>query len=135
MNTFTSKALLKKLRSKRKANGFTLIELMVVVAIVGVLTAVGLPELTKAQNKSKDSGAEATLVNAAKECSISLLVDTAADAKTAFAATQGTGEKFEIITGDCAADTTLTSTSTSGKFTYDVKFDGAVPGLPVEKEV
>ena len=42
MNTFTSKALLKKLRSKKKANGFTLIELMVVVAIVGVLSSVGL---------------------------------------------------------------------------------------------
>ena len=52
MNTFTSKALLKKLRSKKKANGFTLIELMVVVAIVGILSAVGLPELTKAQDRT-----------------------------------------------------------------------------------
>lgn len=132
MSAFTSKYLLKKLQARKEAKGFTLIELMVVVAIVGVLTAVGLPELTKAQNKSKDSAAEATLVNAAKECSINLLVETPADALTNFAAQQATGEKFEIVSGNCAADGTLTSTSASGNFTYAIEFDGSVPGLPVE---
>ena len=132
MNTFTSKTLLKKLRDKRKANGFTLIELMVVVAIVGVLTAVGLPELSKAQDRAKDSAAEATVVNAAKECSINLLTESAADAKTNFAATQAANKKFEIVTGDCVVNGTLTSTSTSGNFTYAVTLDGTVPGLPVE---
>lgn len=47
MNAFTSKALLKRLKSKKNVNGFTLIELMIVVAILGVLTSVGLPELQK----------------------------------------------------------------------------------------
>ena len=135
MNTFTSKALLKKLRSKNKANGFTLIELMVVVAIVGVLSAVGLPELTKAQDKAKDSAAEATAVNAAKECSISLVTDDAATAAAAMTAAQASGEKFEIVTGACAEDGTLTATSASGNFTYAVTLDGIVPGLPVESAV
>ena len=135
MNTFTSKTLLKKLSDKKKANGFTLIELMVVVAIVGVLTAVGLPELTKAQDKAKDAAAEATAVNAAKECSISLVTDTAAVAKSSMTAAQATGEKFEIVSGDCAEDGKLIATSASGNFTYAVTLDGIVPGLPVEEPV
>jgi prepilin-type N-terminal cleavage/methylation domain-containing protein len=135
MKTFTSKALLKSLRAKKKANGFTLIELMVVVAIVGILTAVGLPELTKAQNKSKDSAAEATLVNAAKECSINLLTEVAATAKAEFAKTQVADQKFESISGDCVEDGSLVATSDSGEFKYTVTLDGAVPGLPMEEEV
>ena len=70
MNTFTSQEIIRKLRGKKKRDGFTLIELMVVVAIVGVLSSVGLPQLLKAQDKAKDSAAIATLTNAAKECSL-----------------------------------------------------------------
>ena len=130
----TTKLLQQALTKSKKSvkNGFTLIELMVVVAIVGVLTAVGLPELTKAQDKAKDSAAEATVVNAAKECSINLVTEDAATAKTSFAATQATGKKFEIVTGDCAEDASLVATSESGNFTYTVTLDGIVPGLPVE---
>ena len=136
MNTKLKSILAQRLAKKgKKANGFTLIELMVVVAIVGILSAVGLPELTKAQDRAKDTAAEATAVNAAKECSISLLTDTEANAKADMTAVQAVDEKFEIVTGDCDPDGKLTATSTSGNFTYAVELDGAVPGLPVEAAV
>ena len=124
MNTFTSKALLKKLRSKKKANGFTLIELMVVVAIVGVLSAVGLPQLLAANDKAKDSAAQAEVVNAAKTCSIDILTGA-----SGFAA-----EDFPLVSGTCGAGQDLTSTSTSSTgTTYTVSLDGAgIPSNPVE---
>ena len=111
-----------KVKSK-KQNGFTLIELMVVVAIVGILTAVGLPELSKAQDKAKDSAAIATLTNAAKECSLDLITGEATP--TTFATFSPS------ITGACEDDVTLGITSESGT-AFEVEFSGSVPGVVVE---
>ena len=124
MNTFTSKALLKKLRSKKKDNGFTLIELMVVVAIVGVLSAVGLPQLLAANDKAKDAAAEAEVVNAAKTCSIDILTG---------ASGYDTND-FPLVTGTCAVSQDLVGTSVSSTgTTYTVSLDAAgIPSSPVE---
>ena len=125
-NTFLQTALQRSIAKKnKKQNGFTLIELMVVVAIVGVLTAVGLPQLTKAQDKAKDSAAVATLTNAAKECSLSLI--TNGDASDFTPANFSVGDND--ITGTCEIDGTLGLASQSGNATFSVDFDGGVPGV------
>ena len=72
MNT-TKNHLIQRLRLNKKANkqnGFTLIEPMVVVAIVGVLSAGGLPQMSKAQDRAKDKAAKAEAVNVGKTCSL-----------------------------------------------------------------
>ena len=122
----TTKFLQQALKRSKKSvkNGFTLIELMVVVAIVGVLSAVGVPQLLAANDKAKDAAAEAEVVNAAKTCSIDLLTGA-----SGFVAAD-----FPLVTGSCAVSSDLVGTSTSSAgTTYTVSLDAAgIPSSPVE---
>jgi prepilin-type N-terminal cleavage/methylation domain-containing protein len=128
MNTKLKSVLAQRLAKKgKKPNGFTLIELMIVVAILGLLTAVGLPELSKAQDRAKNAGAESTLTNAAKECAINLVLETAADAQLAHTAAIAEGEKFAGVSDKCEADEDMTFTSETGSVST-IAFDGITPG-------
>mgnify|MGYP002867030386 CR=1 FL=1 len=86
---------------------------MVVVAIVGVLSAVALPQLTAAQDKAKIAAATQTLSNAGKECSIELVTGgtvptfAAAAAENVVGGTCETGGDLTIIAAD-KAETELT---------------------------
>ena len=137
---FLQTALIKARSKKQKKNGFTLIELMVVVAIVGVLSAVGLPALTKAQDKAKDSAAIATLTNASKECALSLItvgdgsdynLGTASSTAPDGTVTPGTGWAGQGVTGNCVVDGTLTGVSATGT-SFEIDFVGGVPGAATE---
>jgi type IV pilus assembly protein PilA len=70
MRTHLQLALLRKLRQRKgQAKGFTLIELMIVVAILGLLSAVVVPQLLGVRSAG-DAGAKiGEIVGLSKECS------------------------------------------------------------------
>ena len=110
---------LRKAKNK-KQNGFTLVELMVVIVIVGILSAVALPQLNAAQDRAKDSVAKQEAVAAAKECSIWELGGKVGDPP------DGSQYTDVAINGTC---TLVTSTSESSDGTeFKVTISDGIPG-------
>jgi len=123
-------ALMRKANNQKSAfqKGFTLIELMVVVAIIGVLSAVSLPALTSAQNQAKSTAAKQEAVNAAKTCTIALI---GGDATEITAADVALITDADITTAGATCDVSESFAFKGGDDTWTVTLDangvGSVP--------
>ena len=127
MNHFLCHSIAKP---NKKQNGFTLIELIVTVSILGILSLIAVPSFNDSRDRAKSSNAKQFVVDAAKDCSIALINEDISPV----VAQVDAGSDVILSTYSCIKEGSVVADGGKDRWTVVLDKDG-IPEFPIKSTI